>query len=82
MIKGMICGYHIEEIENPLTKQILYLNTLMDELQKENNGEDFAGLGIQGKIKNVYIVDLRELEITICSLQRNHKKTKIPFDKL
>jgi hypothetical protein len=35
MIKGMICGYRIEEIENPLIKQILYLNTLMDELQKE-----------------------------------------------
>jgi hypothetical protein len=49
MIKGMICGYRIEEIENPLTKQILYLNTLMDELQKENNGEDLAGIRIQGK---------------------------------
>jgi hypothetical protein len=35
MIKGMICGYRIEEIENPLIKQILYLNTLMAELQKE-----------------------------------------------
>lgn len=35
MIKGMICGYRIEDIENPLTKQILYLNTLMAELQKE-----------------------------------------------
>jgi hypothetical protein len=34
MIKGMICGYRIEEIENPLIKQILYLNTLMAELQK------------------------------------------------
>jgi hypothetical protein len=44
MIKGVICDYGIEEIENSITKQILYLNTLMDELQKENNGEDLAGV--------------------------------------
>jgi len=34
MIKGMICGYRIEEIENTLTKQILYLDKLVDELAK------------------------------------------------
>jgi hypothetical protein len=34
MIKGMICGYRIEEIENPLTKQIRYLDKLVDELAK------------------------------------------------
>ena len=33
-IKGMICGYRIEEIENPLTKQIRYLDKLVDELAK------------------------------------------------
>jgi hypothetical protein len=34
MIKGMICGYRIEEIENTLTKQIRYLDKLVDELSK------------------------------------------------
>jgi hypothetical protein len=34
MIKAMICGYRIEEIENTLTKQIRYLDKLVDELSK------------------------------------------------
>lgn len=34
LIKGMICGYRIEEIENPLTKQVRYLDKLVDELAK------------------------------------------------
>ena len=33
-IKGMICGYQIEEIDNPLTKQTRYLDKLIDELAK------------------------------------------------
>ena len=32
LIKGSICGYRIEEIENPLTKQVRYLDKLVDEL--------------------------------------------------
>lgn len=34
LIKGTICGYRIEEIENPLTKKIRYLDKLVDELAK------------------------------------------------
>ena len=34
LIKGMICGYRIEEIENQLTKQVRYLDKLVDELAK------------------------------------------------
>ncbi|MEZ5038523.1 MAG: DUF2200 domain-containing protein [Saprospiraceae bacterium] len=34
LIKGLICGYRIEEIENPLTKQVRYLDKLVDELAK------------------------------------------------
>ena len=34
LITGMICGYRIEEIENPLTKQVRYLDKLVDELAK------------------------------------------------
>lgn len=34
LIKGLICGYRIEEIENPITKQARYLDKLVDELAK------------------------------------------------
>lgn len=34
LIKGTICGYRIEEIENPLTRQVRYLDKLVDELSK------------------------------------------------
>lgn len=33
-ITGLICGYRIEEIENPLTKQVRYLDKLVDELAR------------------------------------------------
>ncbi len=34
LITGMICGYRIEEIDNPLTRQTRYLDKLVDELAK------------------------------------------------
>ena len=34
LIKGVICGYRIEEIENPLTQKVRYLDKLVDELAK------------------------------------------------
>jgi len=34
LITGTICGYRIEEIEFPLTKQVRYLDKLVDELAK------------------------------------------------
>ena len=34
LIKGVICGYRIEDIENPLTRQVRYLDKLVDELVK------------------------------------------------
>jgi len=34
LITGVICGYCIEEIENVLTKQVRYLDKLVDELAK------------------------------------------------
>ena len=33
-IKGVICGYRIEEIENELTRKARYLDKLIDELAK------------------------------------------------
>ena len=34
LITGVICGYQVEEIENPLTQQVRYLDKLVDELDK------------------------------------------------
>lgn len=34
LIKGVICGYRIEEIDNPLTKKVRYLDKLIDELAR------------------------------------------------
>jgi hypothetical protein len=34
LITGVICGYRVEEIENPLTQQVRYLDKIVDELAK------------------------------------------------
>ena len=34
LITGVICGYRVEEIGNPLTQQARYLDKLVDELAK------------------------------------------------
>ena len=34
LITGLICGYRVEEIKNPLTQQVRYLDKLVDELAK------------------------------------------------
>jgi hypothetical protein len=34
LITGVICGYRVEEIANPLTQQARYLDKLVDELAK------------------------------------------------
>ena len=34
LITGMICGYRIEEIEDPLMQKVRYLDKLVDELAK------------------------------------------------
>ena len=33
-ITGVICGYRVEDIENPLMQKIRYLDKLVDELAK------------------------------------------------
>lgn len=32
LITGLICGYRVEDIENPLTQKVRYLDKLVDEL--------------------------------------------------
>jgi hypothetical protein len=34
LITGLICGYRVEEIKNPLTQKVRYLDKLVDELAK------------------------------------------------
>ena len=34
LITGLICGYRVEEIENPLTRNVRYLDKVVDELAK------------------------------------------------
>ena len=45
LIKGVICGYRIEEIENPLTQQVRYLDKLVDELAKGRKMEKILRVG-------------------------------------
>ena len=34
LITGLICGYRVEELENPLTQKVRYLDKLVDELAR------------------------------------------------
>jgi hypothetical protein len=45
LIKGVICGYRIEEIDNPLTQQVRYLDKLVDELAKGRKMEKILRTG-------------------------------------
>jgi hypothetical protein len=47
LIKGLICGYRIEEIENTLTKQVRYLDKLVDELANGKKMEKILRTGIK-----------------------------------
>ena len=45
LITGVICGYRIEEIENTLTKQVRYLDKVVDELAKGRKMEKILRVG-------------------------------------
>ncbi len=45
LITGVICGYRVEEIENPLTQQVRYLDKLVDELAKGRKIEKILRAG-------------------------------------
>ena len=40
LIKGVICGYRVEDITTPLTQQVRYLDKLIDELAKGKKMEN------------------------------------------
>lgn len=37
LIKGVICGYRVEEIEDPIVQKVRHLDKLIDELAKGNS---------------------------------------------
>ncbi|QGY42485.1 DUF2200 family protein [Maribellus comscasis] len=45
LITGVICGYRVENIENPLTQQVRYLDKLVDELAKGRKMEKILRAG-------------------------------------
>jgi hypothetical protein len=45
LITGVICGYRVEEIENPLTRRVRYLDKLVDELAKGRKMEKILRKG-------------------------------------
>ncbi len=45
LITGVICGYRVEEIDNPLTQQVRYLDKLVDELAKGRKMEKILRVG-------------------------------------
>ena len=45
LITGVICGYRIEEIDNPLTQRVRYLDKLVDELAKGRKMEKILRAG-------------------------------------
>lgn len=45
LITGLICGYRVEEIEDPLTKQARYMDKLVDELAKGRKMEKILRAG-------------------------------------
>ncbi len=45
LITGVICGYRVEEIENPLTQQVRYLDKLVDELARGRKIEKILRAG-------------------------------------
>ena len=53
LIKGVVCGYRIEEIEDKFDvyKQCRRMEKLIDELAKEKNGKDFKAIRLNILVK-------------------------------
>ncbi|WP_299754921.1 DUF2200 domain-containing protein [uncultured Pontibacter sp.] len=43
LIKGVICGYRVEEVKSPLTQQVRFLDKLVDELAIGRKMEKYLG---------------------------------------
>jgi len=49
LITGVICGYRVEEIKNPLTQKARYLDKLVDELAKGRKMEKILRGSVEGR---------------------------------
>lgn len=47
LIKGVVCGVRVEDIDEPLMQEIRYLDKLIDELARERQWIRFCG-GVKG----------------------------------
>lgn len=45
LITGVVCGYRVEDIENPLTQKVRYLDKLVDELARGKKMESILRKG-------------------------------------
>lgn len=45
LITGVICGVRVDEIENPMTRKIRYLDKLVDELARGKKMESILRAG-------------------------------------
>ena len=45
LITGVVCGYRVEELENPLIRKTRYLDKLVDELSKGRKMEKILRVG-------------------------------------
>ena len=58
LIKGVVCGVRVEDIEEPTMQEIRYLDKLIDELAKrESDGKGFAKI-IKMKKRRLYFLIL------------------------
>ena len=57
LITGVICGYRVEEIENPLTQKVRYLDKLVDELAKGRKMEKILRHTISGHKKEKRLIN-------------------------
>jgi hypothetical protein len=51
LITGMICGYRVEEIADPLAQQIRWMDKLVDELARgKKMASILRGAGVDGRV--------------------------------
>lgn len=50
LISGVVCGIRVEEIQNPLTQKIRYLDKLVDELAKGKKMEKVLRMNTQEEL--------------------------------
>ena len=58
LITGTICGYRVEELINPLTRKVRYLDKLVDELAKGKKMEKILAMLIEIFVFQIIMVPI------------------------